>query len=117
VYAANVRACDGEQMVMIGYSDSNKDCGYLAASWALYRAQESIAQVCDAHHVALTLFHGRGGSVARGGGPAARHRARTLPRHRAGRDDRLTLCRSRSCPPTPRADRERRAPGLGGYPG
>jgi phosphoenolpyruvate carboxylase len=59
-------------MVMIGYSDSNKDCGYLAASWALYRAQESIAQVCDAHHVALTLFHGRGGSVARGGGPAGR---------------------------------------------
>jgi phosphoenolpyruvate carboxylase len=72
VYAANVQACDGEQMVMIGYSDSNKDCGYLAASWALYRAQESIAQVCDAHGVALTLFHGRGGSVARGGGPAGR---------------------------------------------
>jgi phosphoenolpyruvate carboxylase len=71
-YAANVRACGGEQMVMIGYSDSNKDCGYLAASWALYRAQESIAQVCDAHRVALTLFHGRGGSVARGGGPAGR---------------------------------------------
>jgi phosphoenolpyruvate carboxylase len=72
VYAANVKACDGEQMVMIGYSDSNKDCGYLAASWAPYRAQESIAQVCDAHGVALTLFHGRGGSVARGGGPAGR---------------------------------------------
>jgi phosphoenolpyruvate carboxylase len=71
-YAANVRACDGEQMVMIGYSDSNKDCGYLAANWALYRAQESIAHVCDAHGVALTLFHGRGGSVARGGGPAGR---------------------------------------------
>ncbi|HUF91133.1 MAG TPA: phosphoenolpyruvate carboxylase, partial [Candidatus Limnocylindria bacterium] len=72
VYAANVRACEGEQMVMIGYSDSNKDCGYLAASWALYRAQKSIAQVCDAHGVVLTLFHGRGGSVARGGGPAGR---------------------------------------------
>ncbi len=72
VYAANVKACHGEQMVMIGYSDSNKDCGYLAASWALYRAQESIAQVCDAHGVTLTLFHGRGGSVARGGGPAGR---------------------------------------------
>jgi phosphoenolpyruvate carboxylase len=71
-YTDNVRACGGEQMVMIGYSDSNKDCGYLAASWALYRAQESIAQVCDAHAVALTLFHGRGGSVARGGGPAGR---------------------------------------------
>jgi phosphoenolpyruvate carboxylase len=59
-------------MVMIGYSDSNKDCGYLAATWALYRAQESIAQVCDTHGVGLTLFHGRGGSVARGGGPAGR---------------------------------------------
>jgi len=72
VYAANVKACDGEQMVMIGYSDSNKDTGYLAASWALYRAQESIAQVCDGHGIRLTLFHGRGGSVARGGGPAGR---------------------------------------------
>jgi len=72
VYAANVEACAGEQMVMIGYSDSNKDCGYLAASWALYRAQESIARACDARGVALTLFHGRGGSVARGGGPAGR---------------------------------------------
>jgi phosphoenolpyruvate carboxylase len=71
-YAANVRACGGEQMVMIGYSDSNKDCGYLAANWALYRAQESIAHVCDAHGITLTLFHGRGGSVARGGGPAGR---------------------------------------------
>jgi phosphoenolpyruvate carboxylase len=72
VYAAHLRAAGGEQMVMIGYSDSNKDCGYLAASWALYRAQESIARVADAHGIALTLFHGRGGSVARGGGPAGR---------------------------------------------
>jgi phosphoenolpyruvate carboxylase len=60
------------QMVMIGYSDSNKDGGYLAASWALYRAQEAVARVCREHGVALTLFHGRGGSVARGGGPAGR---------------------------------------------
>jgi phosphoenolpyruvate carboxylase len=72
VYIDNVKACGGEQMVMIGYSDSNKDSGYLAANWALYRAQESIAEVCDAHGVTLTLFHGRGGSVARGGGPAGR---------------------------------------------
>jgi phosphoenolpyruvate carboxylase len=71
-YAAHLRAGGGEQMVMIGYSDSNKDCGYLAANWALYRAQESLARVCDEHGVALTLFHGRGGSVARGGGPAGR---------------------------------------------
>jgi phosphoenolpyruvate carboxylase len=72
VYSAHLRVADTEQMVMIGYSDSNKDCGYLAATWALYRAQESIAQVCDTHGVGLTLFHGRGGSVARGGGPAGR---------------------------------------------
>ena len=59
-------------MVMIGYSDSNKDGGYLAANWALYQAQESIAAVCRARGVRLTLFHGRGGTVARGGGPAGR---------------------------------------------
>src|SRR5262245_8516009 len=71
-YRAHLAGCAGEQMVMIGYSDSNKDGGYLAANWALYRAQELIAQVCRAHGVALTLFHGRGGTVARGGGPAGR---------------------------------------------
>ncbi len=62
-----------EQTVMIGYSDSNKDGGYVSANWALYQAQEAIAAVCDENDVRLTLFHGRGGSVARGGGPA--HRA------------------------------------------
>jgi phosphoenolpyruvate carboxylase len=59
-------------MVMIGYSDSNKDGGYLAANWELYQAQEMIAATCKAHNVQLTLFHGRGGTVARGGGPANR---------------------------------------------
>jgi len=60
------------QHVMLGYSDSNKDCGYLTANWALYQAQEEIARVCRANEVKLTLFHGRGGSIARGGGPAAK---------------------------------------------
>ncbi len=60
------------QHVMLGYSDSNKDCGYLTANWALYEAQETIAQLCAAQGVRLTLFHGRGGSIARGGGPAAK---------------------------------------------
>jgi phosphoenolpyruvate carboxylase len=72
IYRAHLARCSGEQTVMIGYSDSNKDGGYLAANWALYRAQESIAQVCRDYGVKLTLFHGRGGSVARGGGPANR---------------------------------------------
>jgi phosphoenolpyruvate carboxylase len=59
-------------MIMVGYSDSNKDGGYLAANWALYQAQEHLAQVCRRHQVHFTLFHGRGGTVARGGGPANR---------------------------------------------
>jgi phosphoenolpyruvate carboxylase len=72
VYRAHLERCGGGQMVMIGYSDSNKDGGYLAANWALYQAQEQIAAVCRRHGVTLTLFHGRGGTVARGGGPANR---------------------------------------------
>jgi phosphoenolpyruvate carboxylase len=59
-------------MVMIGYSDSNKDSGYLASNWSLYRGQEAISQVCEKYGVSLTLFHGRGGTIARGGGPANR---------------------------------------------
>jgi phosphoenolpyruvate carboxylase len=72
VYAAHLETCEREQMVMIGYSDSNKDGGYLAANWALYQAQAAIAETCEQHEVVLTLFHGRGGTVARGGGPANR---------------------------------------------
>lgn len=62
----------GVQEVMIGYSDSNKDAGFLSANWALYRAQEGIAQVCSEASVSLRLFHGRGTSIGRGGGPAGR---------------------------------------------
>ena len=72
VYRSHLESCGNHQMVMIGYSDSNKDGGYLAANWALYQAQEEIAQVCGQNDIQLTLFHGRGGTVARGGGPANR---------------------------------------------
>ena len=55
---------------MIGYSDSAKDAGVLAASWAQYQAQEQLLAVCADNDVRLTLFHGRGGTIGRGGAPA-----------------------------------------------
>ena len=59
-----------KQMIMIGYSDSAKDAGSLAAGWAQYSAQEALIKTCQDAGIALTLFHGRGGTVGRGGGPA-----------------------------------------------
>ena len=62
--------CGSTQQVMIGYSDSAKDAGQLAAAWAQYRAQERISEVARRHGVRSRLFHGRGGAIGRGGGPS-----------------------------------------------
>ncbi len=77
-YREHVRSCDERQVCMVGYSDSSKDGGYLAANWALHRAERTLARVADRYGVKLTLFHGRGGALGRGGGPAARA-IRSLP--------------------------------------
>ena len=72
VYQSHLAGCNHKQMVMIGYSDSNKDGGFLMANWSLYQAQEHISRVAQIHNITLTIFHGRGGTIARGGGPANR---------------------------------------------
>ena len=69
VYRAALRAVGDEQEVMIGYSDSNKDIGYVASGWAAYRAQTKIAAVIAGHGASWVFFHGRGGAIGRGGGP------------------------------------------------
>ena len=69
---ARLKATGGKMEVMLGYSDSSKDAGPTSATLALHSAQERIAKWAESHNIDLTLFHGRGGAVGRGGGPANR---------------------------------------------
>ncbi len=72
-YREHLHGRGDRQEVMLGYSDSNKESGYVAANWLLYRAQEELVATARANGLELTLFHGRGGAIGRGGGPT--HRA------------------------------------------
>ena len=72
VYRQHLALRGNRQQIMIGYSDSNKDGGYLMANWMLFCAQSDLAKVCDEAGVKMMLFHGRGGTLGRGGGPANR---------------------------------------------
>jgi len=84
-FAARVAEHGGSVEVMVGYSDSGKDGGYLAAQWAIYRAQERLADVARRRDVELTIFHGRGGSAGRGGGPTHAAISSQPPGHPPGR--------------------------------
>ena len=71
-FRTQVRTRGDRQQIMIGYSDSDKDGGYLASNWSLHKAMEQLAEVCGEYGITIELFHGRGGSIGRGGGPTNR---------------------------------------------
>ena len=84
-YARHLKARHHFQEVMLGYSDSNKDGGYWAANWRLHQAQQDLAQIANSADVSFRFFHGRGGTVARGGGRANRAILASPPETRNGR--------------------------------
>lgn len=69
-YRALVASRDNIQEIMLGYSDSNKDGGYISSTWGLYQAEIGLVRLFQQHNIRIRLFHGRGGSVGRGGGPS-----------------------------------------------
>lgn len=85
VYRRQLEARGMLQEIMLGYSDSNKDGGYWMANWRLHRAQGALARACREARVELRFFHGRGGTVARGGGRAHRAILAAPPESRSGR--------------------------------
>jgi phosphoenolpyruvate carboxylase len=89
-YRRQLEARGMRQEVMVGYSDSNKDSGILASSWALYRAQEELASIFDKAGVKLRIFHGRGGSVGRGGGSPVYRALAALPPESISGDIKIT---------------------------
>ncbi|WP_339103028.1 phosphoenolpyruvate carboxylase [Haloterrigena salinisoli] len=68
-YSQALEARGQTQEIMLGYSDSNKENGFLAANWSLFKNQRRLGEICDDYDVQMRLFHGRGGSISRGGGP------------------------------------------------
>lgn len=70
-YKKQLQSFNQTQMVMLGYSDSNKDAGYAASNWEIFCAQDEISELCKKLKIKVSFFHGRGGSISRGGGPAA----------------------------------------------
>ena len=86
---AGISVRQGVQQVMVGYSDSNKDGGLIASLWGLYRAQSRMTRVAQDQDLRIRFFHGRGGTISRGAGPAGRF-IRALPSGTLGGDLRLT---------------------------
>lgn len=80
-YRAHLKRRNNVQEIMLGYSDSNKDGGYLAANWRLYQAQNQLSRLADTHNLGVRFFHGKGGSIDRGGG--ASHRSLLAQPHAA----------------------------------